>query len=653
MAVCVDIFDEAFADDPAMIYLHPGSDPKVLKEKSIHNFEKSFTAPGVKYFKAILEETSEIAAFSKWVYPHPPDPNAEDPEKAIRTQQHVSGSNEELVVEFFTKFLRGRMKWMVPETHYFMSILAVRPQYQRRGLGSMLLSAVLEQVDKEHAKAFVQGSAQGIGLYLKHGWGEVDEILMDYSSYGGAEDVRTALLPRHTKLKTIVSDKRCEYSHYTNMGKIEAPIGCLNIPLPLCIRRLVKEPPVPVSRPGDEDVLNMIRKFGEKYDRHENEIRQACYLADGYSDIVVILKQPARNHDYSVDSKKFVAYCPTLNAVDKFIQFATNKTRSIENVSVFDSLSFRPNDDNGTPPDDECYLLVENMLKAKRPKVVICSWKDDNATCNNDFIKRFLGGGFKEQPLLVRVPAEWKAPVVIVRSFHPSAAINYRKYNPDYQVLLIYHFIAAFSELGQRIQEPLWLADINTRCRADIKAGEDDPLTKWGSLSDPYEEAYKRASGILKQILGPVLSQTIGIELKDYEIYLLLRRLGDSEYKNGSTEISKLYILWKEYFGEHHEYELGLDLLIQMANEQERFDPKGFDPKDDLMERLQNLAAPNGARAQSGNPTPAPPHGHEPGLSGVRRRRLGGPTPAPTPPTPPTPTPATPVIAVTTGAAPT
>lgn len=61
MAVCANIFDEAFADDPAMIYLHPRSDPKVLKEKSIQNFVKSFTAPGVKYFKAILDKTRYVS----------------------------------------------------------------------------------------------------------------------------------------------------------------------------------------------------------------------------------------------------------------------------------------------------------------------------------------------------------------------------------------------------------------------------------------------------------------------------------------------------------------------------------------------------------------------------------------------------------------
>lgn len=60
MAVCADIFDEAFADDPAMIYLHPRSDPRVLKERSLQNFEKSFKAPGVKYFKSILGETGYV-----------------------------------------------------------------------------------------------------------------------------------------------------------------------------------------------------------------------------------------------------------------------------------------------------------------------------------------------------------------------------------------------------------------------------------------------------------------------------------------------------------------------------------------------------------------------------------------------------------------
>lgn len=57
MSVCVDIFDEAFASDPTMTYLYPRCDPKALKERSLRNYEKSYTAPGIKYFKAVNKET--------------------------------------------------------------------------------------------------------------------------------------------------------------------------------------------------------------------------------------------------------------------------------------------------------------------------------------------------------------------------------------------------------------------------------------------------------------------------------------------------------------------------------------------------------------------------------------------------------------------
>ncbi|KFY70498.1 hypothetical protein V499_09121 [Pseudogymnoascus sp. VKM F-103] len=438
MTVCADIFDEAFADDPAIIYLYPRSDPKVLKEKSIQNFEKSFTAPGVKYFKVVLEDTGEIVAFSKWVYPHTPDPNAEDPETAIRMQQHVPGSNEELVVEFFTKFLRGRRKWVVPETHYFMSILAVRPEYQRKGLGSMLLTPVLEQADKENAKAFVQGSVQGVGMYLKHGWEEVDEILMDYSPYGGASDVKTALL------------------------------GCLNIPLPRCIGELVKAPPVPVSHPGDGNVLNLLIEFGRKYNRDINEIRQACDLAEGYSDLVIILQRPAPRHNYSVDFEKFVADCPTLDAVDKLIRYASKGTRSIETVSVFDAYSFKPGLTAAWPSDDDCHLLLEQMLKFKKPRVVMCCWNKGAATCSNEFVGQFVGGGVGNPSIRDEIDIEGCSSVAI-RCFHPATAMCYNPYNADYQALMTYHFIAAFSELSYRIHEPWWLEQINTRSMHAIK----------------------------------------------------------------------------------------------------------------------------------------------------------------------------------------
>ena len=60
MSECVDIFDEAFATDPAVLYLYPHCDPKVLKEKSLKGYEKSYTVPGTKYFKVVNKETGSV-----------------------------------------------------------------------------------------------------------------------------------------------------------------------------------------------------------------------------------------------------------------------------------------------------------------------------------------------------------------------------------------------------------------------------------------------------------------------------------------------------------------------------------------------------------------------------------------------------------------
>ncbi|OBT61443.1 hypothetical protein VE03_08952 [Pseudogymnoascus sp. 23342-1-I1] len=405
------------------------------------------------------------------------------------------------------------------------------------------------------------------------------------------------------------------------MEIIDAPLGCLNIPLPRCIRKLVKVPPVPIYNPCDEHVLNLIRNFGWKYGRHKNEIQKACDLATGYSDLVVILERPARNHNYSPDFNKFVADCRTLDAVDKLIKFATNKTRSIRTVSVFDALSLKPNEYDERPTNDECYSLVEKMLTIKKPKVVICCWSDRNAKCSNRFVGRFIGGGVGRQPIRVDVDIEW-GPVVI-RSFHPATAVCYRPYNPDYQILLTYHFIAAFlelaisvatdpehesdpalaldqlptclallpiadTELSHGIEEPLWLEQINTRSKSSIKKKEKS--------SYEYAEAYSRAFDIIYNILGEGRTQIIGLKNPNDAIYLLLQRLKCSTYENGSTEISKLYLLWQEYFKCHPNYEWGLDLLIDIANKQEWIDPRdgyrddsrGYST-DDMVEALEKL----------------------------------------------------------------
>ena len=77
-----------------------------------------------------------------------------------------------------------------------MNILAVHPDYQRKGLGGRLLEPVLKQADKEGRKTYIEASKKGIGLYKKLGWVEVDEMLIDTRPHGGDIIERTAFMMR-------------------------------------------------------------------------------------------------------------------------------------------------------------------------------------------------------------------------------------------------------------------------------------------------------------------------------------------------------------------------------------------------------------------------------------------------------------------------
>lgn len=83
-----------------------------------------------------------------------------------------------------------------------MGPLAVRLEYQRMGIGALLVAHGLELVDKHNVKTYVQASPAGLGLYLKYGWIEVEELIFDLSPYGGPTEVKTVLMTRGPKART-------------------------------------------------------------------------------------------------------------------------------------------------------------------------------------------------------------------------------------------------------------------------------------------------------------------------------------------------------------------------------------------------------------------------------------------------------------------
>jgi len=66
---------------------------------------------------------------------------------------------------------------LVPEPHFYLFVLGVDPEQQRRGLGSLLLAPMLARCDQKRTRAYLETTrAENLQFYARHGF-EVAHIV--------------------------------------------------------------------------------------------------------------------------------------------------------------------------------------------------------------------------------------------------------------------------------------------------------------------------------------------------------------------------------------------------------------------------------------------------------------------------------------------
>jgi GNAT superfamily N-acetyltransferase len=66
-----------------------------------------------------------------------------------------------------------------------LSFCFVHPEYQRRGIASLLLRWGTQKADELHANIWLTSTPQAVSTYEKSGWKVVDQQEIDLAKYGG------------------------------------------------------------------------------------------------------------------------------------------------------------------------------------------------------------------------------------------------------------------------------------------------------------------------------------------------------------------------------------------------------------------------------------------------------------------------------------
>ncbi|KAI8710930.1 hypothetical protein NCS52_01521800 [Fusarium sp. LHS14.1] len=303
---------------------------------------------------------------------------------------------------------------------------------------------------------------------------------------------------------------------------------CLDIPVPRCVQGLVHEPPVCFSSEPDIQAVKLIRNFGKEFGRLRDEIDQACSLASGQSDLVILLERPHISQTY---------HGPLASL------FSSKGARSIHTVTVLGAFSFKPQD--STPiPSERCHQLIEEILKLKKPKVVLCCW---NQSCQQPFVAQFKSYGVGKWPFRHEVDIQGSTTIAI-RPFHPAAAVCYDESRKVCcRILLICHFALAFAELAGSTTVPGWMETVCKDSSAEFINCNDS-----GALSHLKETAVMLI--VLQKMVGTQKGprrypQSEGrlAEHQRQQVNTLLRQLFASGFNKGAENIARLCLLLREY----------------------------------------------------------------------------------------------------------
>jgi GNAT superfamily N-acetyltransferase len=134
----------AFSPQLYMLW-HTEPTPERFKEMSELR-KPALRATDANYFKAVDTETGKIVGTAYWkVFKEVP--TAEDADGSLQNRGNAPERNDEAIADFRKGIAAARREYMAAEPCVLLGVLVVLPEYQKKGVGSLLMQWGVDQMD--------------------------------------------------------------------------------------------------------------------------------------------------------------------------------------------------------------------------------------------------------------------------------------------------------------------------------------------------------------------------------------------------------------------------------------------------------------------------------------------------------------------------
>ncbi|KAI9729534.1 MAG: hypothetical protein M1834_006730 [Cirrosporium novae-zelandiae] len=182
-----EIEDEAFGESSDLMALMWGLNKKVTPAEEKKAFEVKVKEqcrlwaedPTTHFIHAVLPDGT-VAGVGRWsFFPGKGEDQFGWP------RNFGPNANKEMCDSFFGIIGDKRIEALKGKPYWLMALLAVLPQYQRKGVGKKLLAWGTDQADKNGHGCWIDATPQGKALYEQVGWEVYENIDTDLEVWGG------------------------------------------------------------------------------------------------------------------------------------------------------------------------------------------------------------------------------------------------------------------------------------------------------------------------------------------------------------------------------------------------------------------------------------------------------------------------------------